>query len=146
MLCYINKKDTNWFKGADSKQTRWYHTNRPNYNGQIYGKYPINNTYIRHAAMPLDPSHIDTCQKQYKMRPPTLTMDRPACDTIRTRAFWGVGWRGINKSPTDGEVLHTAHTLQFGQKLPDGALLVPKEGALRWLTVFKREVRGGAVG
>ena len=40
--------------------------------------------------MPLDPSHIDTCQKQYKMRPPTLTMNRPACDTIRARAFWGV--------------------------------------------------------
>jgi len=91
--------------------------------------------------MPLDPSHIDTCQKQYKMRPQTLTMDRPACDTIRTRAFWGVirlsrsttgvSWRGIIKSPADGEVLHTAHTLHFGQKLPDSAPLVAKEGALR---------------
>jgi hypothetical protein len=73
--------------------------------------------------MPLDPSHIDTCQKQYKMRP-TLTTDRPACDTIRSRAFcgvislsrstMGVGWRGISKSPADGEVFHTAHALHFG--------------------------------
>ena len=74
--------------------------------------------------MPLDPSHTDTCQKQYKMRPTTLTTDRPACDTIRTRAFsgvirlsrsmTGVGWRGISKSPADGEVFHTTHTLRFG--------------------------------
>lgn len=84
-------------------------------------KFMQSSQYIRYAPVPLDPFHISTCQKQYKMRPPTPTMDRPTCDTIRTRTFSGVirlsrsttggGWRGISKSPADGEVFRTALTL-----------------------------------
>jgi hypothetical protein len=89
MLCFTKKntpigsKDRTAYRQEDTVRTD--QTNMVKYH--VYANQPIYNTCIRHAAVPLDPSDTDTCQKRYKMSPQTLTMDRPACDTIRTRAF-----------------------------------------------------------